>query len=305
MKMKNSSAMILGGMLVLVGIISMYLMNLSYTPDTNTQNIFNFIDNTEIKQQVPFNTSYLDPEYNILIGFTPSSICLNNQTTFGLTSNMPNAICSLFWKPVTTSTWKFGTNFALNGFGTFTRTENINTIGSWNYIVACMLNGRYDISNIATLTVNNCTIPDSSNNDSDNDGIPDDEESSYTCGVTSYCSAGTCPVDYTCEEVSSTEATWCACINNAGEVHPNWKPDGDGYNPVVEESTYTTEEIYQHNLYCNQLGVAPWDGGVSTHTYVEENLPCCAYMTNICGHVPTNCELQWQATDWGCCLWTC
>jgi hypothetical protein len=60
----------------------------------------------------------------------------------------------------------------------------------------------------------------------------DDNFNSYTCGMSQWCAGGTCPTDYVCEQVDSMAATWCGCINERlGIVHPDWKVDGQYYNP--------------------------------------------------------------------------
>jgi hypothetical protein len=54
---------------------------------------------------------------------------------------------------------------------------------------------------------------------------------SYTCsGSLSWCQAGTCPTSYSCQEVSSIAGTWCACVDGAGNVAPDWKPNGQYYH---------------------------------------------------------------------------
>ena len=55
----------------------------------------------------------------------------------------------------------------------------------------------------------------------------------FTCGISNWCSSGTCPTGYQCEEISSISNTWCACITGGqtGTVHPDWKVGGIYYNP--------------------------------------------------------------------------
>ena len=154
-------------------------------------------------------------------------ICLGDEVT-GTIRDGNNNLCWLF---VNDGTWKFLFNDLTTSNGLLSRTENINVLGTFRFRAICDMNDNIIIdindclTNYKDLRVINCD-----DNGDDND---DEDASQYTCGDTSNCYTGTCPSTYFCEEITSTAVTWCACINDNGEVHPDWKPDGSNYNPTI------------------------------------------------------------------------
>lgn len=53
---------------------------------------------------------------------------------------------------------------------------------------------------------------------------------SYTCGgFLRWCSGGTCPTNYYCQEVNQLATTSCACVDRLGNVNPDWLLGGQYY----------------------------------------------------------------------------
>lgn len=110
------------------------------------------------------------PEYTgywLTMSMSPSNICVGDRTTGSLSSNMPNAICSVFTN--VGSGWTFFGNAILDSNGRYSQSATINSIGTALFRATCAdTNGNYRISNEVMLTVTDC--------DSDGDGHSNSEE---------------------------------------------------------------------------------------------------------------------------------
>jgi len=134
---------------------------------------------------------------------------------------MNDGVCRIFVS-INEGAWQKFKDIKLNADGNYQESHSILTSGQANFVAICCDSTMTTckMSNQELLIVNVCGDEDSS-----------EDEESYTCGVTSYCIGGTCPTGYACQEISSVEVTWCGCVNSNNEVHPDWKPDGENYNP--------------------------------------------------------------------------
>ena len=91
-------------------------------------------------------------------------------------------------------------------------------------------------------------------------------QTEYTCGQSEYCS-GSCPESYYCDEIWEGLYEWaCMCINDNQEVHPDWKPDGEYYNPHDDTPAPEPDEVC--NTYCSLHGVSVATSGTGT-TYAD------------------------------------
>ena len=172
-----------------------------------------------------------------------TQICSGDEVT-GEIKDGKNNLCWIFVNYK--GEWSLLFNSYTNAQGLLSRTERIDLIGLFRFRAICDLNKNlfpdiYDcITNYEDLNVINC------NNDDNNN----EEDTEYTCGTTDNCYQGTCPSTYFCEEISSTTANWCACINDNGEVHPDWKPDGDNYNPTTNCEDVVLPSTGDLDLIC-------------------------------------------------------
>lgn len=166
------------------------------------------------------NDENTDDTYWVTLSLNPETICVGDTTRGSVASNMPMALCALFVN--TGSGYAHLRNIGLDGTGSFSVTERINTAGTATFRALCILNGRYQISNEVRLTVEVCDDSDSEPSyncfDSDgginfdvygycedsyhNAGFPDKCENGqimeWYCddnGICQYVYGGSCPSD--------------------------------------------------------------------------------------------------------------
>jgi len=202
-------------------------------------------------------TEYMS--YNVAVDIQPNPVCLGDDITATINTNIPNGVCSIFVDPGT-GYFLLG-NVNLDASGNFTTTETMTAAGTATVLtICCDAEGNCRFSNETTLVVTTAIPPCPTGPapppgpDSDGDGFTDEEEEAadtnpydpndypgsdgfpdgdgtdgYTCGVYTTC-LGSCPEGYDCFEIQSDDWTWCACLSGTA-VHPDWKPDGVYYNP--------------------------------------------------------------------------
>ena len=203
-------------------------------------------------------------EYNVIANIQPNPLCVGGDITATIASNIqPNGVCSIFMDNGTGFTLL--ENINLDAAGNYVTTQTIDVIGTATFWTTCCDTERNcRRANDVVLTVTNDIPPcllgpaPPPGFDSDGDGFSDEEEEAadtnpfdpdnfpgsdfgddpdpneYTCGTTTACFEGTCPTGWSCAQIDSDTATWCGCISSLegeGEIHPNWKPDGENYNP--------------------------------------------------------------------------
>lgn len=232
------------------------------------------------------DSSITSGESYIVLSVSPSEPCLGNLITGSISSNLPSAVCNLQAKIGSLPWMTIGDSFILDQQGKYSASTPVNTVGTATFRVIC---GNV-VSNERIVTVYDCSSSDSPSS------------SSYTCGITSYCAAGTCPTSYSCQEISSLETTWCACVDILGEVHPDWKPTGENYNPTEIDEEGMSEEEYAATSYCQQTAYNQgYDGGY----LIYGGLTCSAYANNVC--YPYSAGLTNNLTYGGytCCMWNC
>lgn len=138
----------------------------------------NIIEKTVIiTNQTEFmnSTISLNPDneydsYNVSLVVTPAVVCVGENAIGKITSNIKNGICSIFAN--IGAGFKVYKNIILDANGYYSETNTMNSVGRIVFIaVCCDLDRNCRISNDDALTVEQCPNPDS-----DNDGVPDDEE---------------------------------------------------------------------------------------------------------------------------------
>lgn len=193
------------------------------------------------------------PSEECTLSITPKIVCRNDFITGKLTEGK-NTNCSIFANDG--SGWRHVINSLTDNSGIWQETHQIRITGDFTFIGFCDKDKSNSVSdgdcytNIEELKVIDCT---------DDEGEEDIEEEKYTCGVTSFCQAGTCPKGYFCQRIDSLFAIWCACVTinedgSGGQVHPDWNPDGENYNPNVCTDTDGGYEIYTQGTCTDIFG---------------------------------------------------
>ena len=188
--------------------------------------------------------------------------------------------------------WVLLETYVLNNAGRYSRSQNFNEASNWQLAAVCQeKDGSLCRTNTLNIEIINC-------DDSGDEESGGEDYSSYSCGLSSWCYAGTCPTGWACEQVTSLTATWCACISGS-EVHPYWKPDGDGYNPSTCSDTDTGQSLdpiyikgtctdkygYSFIDYCETTeigGKRLVEYSCSSDGYCIETKIYCPYMTDAC-----------------------
>jgi len=196
--------------------------------------------------------------YNVQVGIAPNPLCLGDEFTATITTNIPNGVCSIYANEG--AGFAFFENVYLDASGNFTVTNTPDAVGTIVFRTICCdaeMNCKIapDLTFVVTTYIPPCEPPlPPPPADSDGDGFTDEEEEAadtnpndpndypgsdgfpdgdgtdgYTCGVYTTC-LGSCPEGYDCFEIQSDDWTWCACLSGTA-VHPDWKPDGTYYNP--------------------------------------------------------------------------
>lgn len=182
---------------------------------------------------VPNPLDYVEPNsgYEVALDVVPNRICVGEEVTGSITSNIKNGFCRV-WINSNDTGWVKLADVALNSLGSYQYTQRVYGLGYANFGAICC-DSKYlcKLSNIVRLEVIDCSTPTPTPAPTPTPTPTEEDTSGYTCGVASYCLAGTCPTGYSCVEVSNLSVVWCACVNGNNEVHPNWKPDGPNFYP--------------------------------------------------------------------------
>ncbi len=152
--------------------------------------------------------------HSVGLDIEPNEICVGQQTQGKIVSNMPNAICSIYYRIVD---WKAYKNVVLNAEGKYTETVTLNSTGTAMFRTVCYLEGKYAVSNDDTLVVTTC---DDGNESSGNEsghgsGTQMPCGSLWTPSGQSFCSAnGFCLLSQTCTYIppTSTVTARCECV---------------------------------------------------------------------------------------------
>ncbi len=194
---------------------------------------------------------------------------------------MSNILCSVF--AYDGSLWSNIYIGYTDGSGVIKEEGRINTPGTYTFIGVCdtTRNGALTLSDCFTnrveLIVEDCV------DDSDDSDDSDDDYSGYTCGLSEWCPSGTCPIEFSCVEINYMQSSFCACVDDDGNVHPYWKPDFEEEEEEVEQTI---------GQYCVDLGYDKhWD------TYCESN--CIQGAINECG--VDSYEYFWDDVKEWCC----
>jgi hypothetical protein len=135
------------------------------------QSITNIGGSTGVNAVTPFPDRVTDyGTYSLTLGLAPTRICAGAQVTGSLSSNMPNAACTIFANPSNLG-WAVIRNINLNPQGSYSESNPITSAGTAIFrAVCCDASNNCKASNAVTLIVDSCGP------DSDGDGFSDTEE---------------------------------------------------------------------------------------------------------------------------------
>lgn len=196
----------------------------------------------------PTNLIEQDSSYWVKLNIIPPVICAEDLIEGRIESNMYNDYCRIFVS-VNGGEWTNLLDVRLDNKGYFSQTERIMYPGTAEFVALCCDDKMVcKLSNRYSLISNDCSSSDDSD-DSSSDDSDDSDSGIYTCGqgVDQYSCGGTCPVNYACYELWGDFYSWCACATGpleeggTGEIHPDWKPDGQYFNPIEYGEPYEPE----------------------------------------------------------------
>jgi len=148
---------------------------------------------------IPFEVPEEDQHYEVKIELTPNPACIGEDVTGRLYSNMPNAICRIWYQVVGNEPKKL-TDAVLDSSGEWEYTHTFMASGSVDFKAVCMLNDRWAQSNKVRLYVDTCgstttTIKPTTTTLASGpyEGMPCEQvpPGQETCAQ-GYCEAGTC-----------------------------------------------------------------------------------------------------------------
>lgn len=268
--------------LIIIAIILWKMGESGMFSKTATYNIENVEGDTITNQETINQLENPTPGDLCTIDCVPNNINLGQSSTCTLRDGI-NANCLIYFR-YNSGDWKYLATVTTDSGGIYRETRTPGYAGYYEFAAIC----DDCVTNKETVIVNTPT------DDSDDDSSSEDT-SYYTCGLSSWCYAGTCPPGYFCEKIDSLYATWCACINNNGEVHPEWKPDGDNYNPIEcsdSDNGYTIftrgtctdgTGTYEDYCYDNEIGdKVLWEYTCVDNKCVGQKVNC-PYMNSACG----------------------
>jgi len=188
----------------------------------------------------------LTTQYSLSIAVTPRQICLGDDATGTIVSNMYNSLCSIYINP-NNAGWQYFANVVLDAKGFYSHTQAVNVLGTAVFKVLCIQGQYYAVSNEDSLTVVDCS------GDSDGDGYSDEEENE----------AGTDPHDPTSHPESDGDgqgSTTCNAIcSGAGYGAARGPVSSPGYCNSPEISV----QITGFSQWCCCI---PLDGASSSYT---------------------------------------
>lgn len=122
---------------------------------------------------VTLNPEIEESSYSVVLNLNPQPICVGEDSTGSISSNMNNAVCTIYVN-VDASGWEFYKNIVLDTNGNYEETQTLSTAGMILFRAVCYLDGKYKVSNTVTLNAEVCP-----------DGDVDFCENNDTIGV--YC----------------------------------------------------------------------------------------------------------------------
>lgn len=170
------------------------------------------------------------PEYTITLDMNPNNICLGDQTTGTITSNMPGASCTIYYETSLIPGWFIYKGITLDANGEYEETQTLNTAGSIEFYVTCRYNEQNIDSNYETVTVEVCNGNGDGDGEytcTDSDGGIDAntwghcEDSYHQAGFQDTCetmpgSTATGVREYYCDENNICQSTLIQCSALAG-----------------------------------------------------------------------------------------
>lgn len=165
--------------------------------------------------------------YNVNVG---------DAVTFTLNDGVNN-LCHVYGK-YNSDPWSYIGPYTTGSNGKISETVTLGTAGTFYVAAIC----SSCVTEITDVWVNN----PSDGGDGGSGGGTGEDFSSYTCGKSDWCPAGTCPTGYSCEGVDFLQYTTCVCVSG-NEIHPAWKPGGEMH--VVPGGCVTYTESVTHGGY--------------------------------------------------------
>lgn len=203
---------------------------------------------------IPYSPSSIDPNYQVTVSLNPYSMCVGSFTEGKISSNMPNAVCSIYVS-INDAPVILYKNVLLTSTGSYVDNVQVNSAGKAVFRVVCYTGSSYAISNSVTLSTNFCSEPPQPPvvpSCTDSDGGQDNQylvygtcESSVTqTGMADSCVNGLlweyyCDTDFTCKKsVVTCENGW-VCIG------------GKCAQPRCQDILFPTSQASCNPGYCN------------------------------------------------------
>ena len=144
---------------------------------------------------IPYEVPEEDQHYEVKIELTPNPVCISEKVTGRIYSNMPNAVCRIWYQVVGNEPQKL-TDTVLDSTGSWEHTHTFSTSGSVDFKAVCMLGDRWAQSNKERLDVVSCgstTTTIKSTTTISYEGMPCEQvpPGQETCSQ-GYCGTGTC-----------------------------------------------------------------------------------------------------------------
>ncbi len=181
-----------------------------------------------------------DPECIFKVDY--EIVCLGRNVTGTINAKSP--ACYIGYN-FNYGDWKFAGMINETSPGLYQESRAAPAIGHYEFAAICGAPADFCRTNNVEVDVVNCDEPDN--------GV------TYTCGWVGEQCGGTCPDDFPlCEEIDwiSGDVT-CACLDNNYLPHPDWKPDGDYYDP------------YEPVDNCDALCGSEFNGGRPVSSFSE------------------------------------
>ena len=173
------------------------------------KSIVNITDITNNQETIALSPDNISTVFYIELDLEPNNICVGDETLGSIESNMPNAICSIYYNP---GSWTLYKNVMLNNEGEYNEIVTIDSAGTALFRVVCYLDGEYAISNDETLVVEVCD--DGSEGDSSDGDMPPMVCSGVWNPTELTCSNAICSIEgEVCNYIPATiiQPAKCAC----------------------------------------------------------------------------------------------
>jgi hypothetical protein len=194
-----------------------------------TYNYYNY-------DQIPVEPTIINPEWNVDISFSKTTLCVGDTVTGFIDSNIANGFCRIF---IDTGTgWKTDSDVALDSNGDYSEARTVRTVGAVTLMAICSDAELKTFArrNLVTLTIEMCANP-----------------SSCCKYMTTYdCFMNVCPVGWNTIEVYSTDEQ---CHANCHATSQCTDTDGgnDIYNyGVCSDATHSIQDNCQSQTIVNE-----------------------------------------------------